>query len=55
MQVKAGQNTTLYKEVQDMIGDKLGNVLDPNWSERTQEQNDNQLDKLEVEIGRAHV
>ena len=49
-QVKSGQNPVLYKEVQDLVGDKLGNVFDPQWLERTQEQNDRQLDKLEVDL-----
>ena len=50
LQVKSGQNTILYKEVQEMICDKLGNVFDPQWVERTQEQNDKQVDKLEVDL-----
>jgi len=49
-QVKSGQNTSLYKEVVEMIGDKLGNVLDPQWLERTQEQNDKQAEKLDVDL-----
>ena len=50
LQVKSGKNTTLYKEVVEMIGDKLGNVLDPQWLERTQEQNEKQADKLDVDL-----
>jgi len=49
-QVKSGQNVALYKEVIDMIGDKLGNESDPKWVERAQEQNEKQGDKLEVEL-----
>jgi len=50
VQVKAGQNVALYKEAVEMIGDKLGNVFDPQWVERTQEQNDKQVEKLEVDL-----
>jgi COP9 signalosome complex subunit 1 len=49
-QVKAGQNVTLYKEVVEMIGDKMGSAFDTQWVERTQEQNDKQMDKLEVDL-----
>ena len=49
-QVKSGQNTILYREVQELIGDKLGNVFDPQWVESTQAQNDKQVDKLEVDL-----
>lgn len=33
-----------------MIGDKLGNVLDSQWLERTQEQNEKQAEKLDVDL-----
>jgi len=49
-EVKSGQNTILYREVQELIGDKLGNVFDPQWVESTQAQNDKQVDKLEVDL-----
>jgi COP9 signalosome complex subunit 1 len=50
VQVKLGQNVTLYKEAVEIIGDKLGNVFDPQWVERTQEQNEKQMDRLEVDL-----
>jgi len=49
-EVKSGQNANLYKEVMELIGNKLGNVFDPQWVERAQEQNDKQVDKLEVDL-----
>lgn len=33
-----------------MIGNKLGSGLDPQWVERTQEQNDKQVEKLELDL-----
>ena len=39
----------------ELIGDKLGNALDPKWVEHIQEQNDKQGEKLEMDLGQHKI
>jgi len=52
-EVQSGQNVTLYKEILELIGDKMGppeKVRDQAWIDRTQEHNDKALEKLELDL-----